>query len=357
MSLGAFGGYLYYRLDERRRAALRANIRQVLGPDAGDTAVERVVRRGFYRYGRYWAEAFRLENLSQQDIRDRFTIEGQDHIDAALARGRGAIFAVPHVGNWDAGAAWLVSQGYQLTTIAERLKPEVLFDRFVEYRRALGMEILPLDNGSESMRGVLRALRAGRLVALVCDRDLTGHGLPVEMFGALAAMPGGPASLALKTGAALLPSAVYQDRRAGHWVGAVRPAITVEPSGDPRADAQLLTQRLAKEFEGFIARHPEQWHVLSRYWRGIPVVADPSVTAELATAAGPGSEAAASRGGRADGRARGGDPAATPAVGGDLPAPAVGGEPPASAAGGDPPASAVGGDPAERSAPAGEATP
>jgi lauroyl/myristoyl acyltransferase len=351
MSLGAFGGYLYYRLDERRRAALRANLRQVLGPDASEATVERVVRRGFYRYGRYWAEAFRLENLSQQDIRDRFRLEGQDHIDAALARGRGAIFAVPHLGNWDAGAAWLVSQGYQLTTIAERLKPEVLFDRFLEYRRALGMEILPLDNGSESMRGVLRALRAGRLVALVCDRDLTGHGLPVEMFGALAAMPGGPASLALKTGAALLPSAVYHDRRAGHWVGFVRPEISVEPSGDGRADALLLTQRLAKEFEGLIARHPEQWHVLSRYWRGIPVVADPSVAAELATPAGPG-------------------PSAPPAVGGEPAATAdgdtatadgdpgtVSGEPEAPSAAGQPGRAEGERAPAERSAPAGEATP
>jgi lauroyl/myristoyl acyltransferase len=339
MSLGAFGGYLYYRLDERRRAALRANLRQVLGPDASEATVERVVRRGFYCYGRYWAEAFRLENLSQQDIRDRFTIVGQDHIDAALARGRGVIFAVPHVGNWDAGAAWLVSQGYQVTAIAERLKPEVLFDRFVEYRRALGMEILPLDNGSESMRGVLRALRAGRLVALVCDRDLTGHGLPVEMFGALAAMPGGPASLALKTGAALLPSVVYHDQRGGRWVGAVRPEITVEPSGDPRADAQLLTQRLAKEFEGFIARHPEQWHVLSRFWRGIPVVADPSVAAELAAAAGPASEAA---GGAVDG-----DPAGA----------AVDGEAAAASDVGVPGPAEAERAPAERSAPAGEATP
>jgi phosphatidylinositol dimannoside acyltransferase len=354
MGLGAFGGYLYYRLDERRRAALRVNMRQVLGPDASQATVERVARRGFYRYGRYWAEAFRLEDLSQEDIRDRFRIEGQENLDAATARGRGAIFAVPHIGNWDAGAAWLLTQGYQVTTIAERLKPEVLFDRFLEYRRALGMEILPLDNGSESMRGVLRALRAGRVVALVCDRDLTGHGLPVEMFGSLAAMPGGPASLAIKTGAALLPSAVLQDRRGGRWVGVIRPEITVEPSGDPRADAQLLTQRLAKEFEGFIARHPEQWHVLSRFWRGIPVDAEPSVAEEVDAAL-----------------RTAGAPAPSPAPGSSettpLPPPGVAGVDPAEAiverghetpTNGDSPGPAEAERaPAERSAPAGEATP
>lgn len=270
MSLGHFGGLLYYRLDRRRREALRGNLRQVMGRSASDAEVERVVRKGFRLYGRYWGEAFRLEDLSPDQIRRRWHIEGREHLDAALAEGRGAIFATPHVGNWDAGATWLVAEGYQLTTIVERLKPVELFDRFVAYRRALGMEILPLDNGSESMRGVLRALRAGRLVALVCDRDLTGHGLRVEMFGAPAALPGGPASLALKTGAALLPCAVLQDREAGHWTGLVRPPIRVELTGDQRVDTLAMTQALATEFEKLIADAPEQWHVLSRFWREGP---------------------------------------------------------------------------------------
>ena len=267
MWLGAVSGLLYYRFDEHRRAVLRDNLRQVLGPSAAPAELERVVRRGFARYGRYWGEAFWLENLTREDIRGRMRIEGREHLDAALGEGRGGILAVPHLGNWDAGAAWVVAEGYQLTTVVERLKPAELFDRFVSYRRALGMEILPLDNGSESMRGLLRALRAGRVVALVCDRDLTGHGLPVRMFGATAAMPGGPASLALKTGAPLLPAGVFQDRKGGRWVSVVRPPIRVDPSGDQRADVLALTQRLAEEFEQLISRAPEQWHMLGRYWR------------------------------------------------------------------------------------------
>jgi len=270
MSLGAVGGLVYYRADQRRRDALRANLRQVLGPEATDAEVERVVRKGFRLYGRYWGEAFRLENLTREDVRGRMRIEGREHLDAALGEGRGAILAVPHLGNWDAGAAWVVAEGYQLTTVVERLEPAELFDRFVAYRRALGMEILPLDNGSESMRGLLRALRAGRVVALVCDRDLTGHGLPVRMFGATAMMPGGPAALALKTGATLLPCGVFHDRKAGQWVSVVRPAIRVEPSGDQRADVLALTQRLAEEFEQLIRRAPEQWHMLGRFWREAP---------------------------------------------------------------------------------------
>lgn len=286
MSLGTVGGLLYYRLDERRREALRANLRQVLGPSASDAEVERVVRKGFRLYGRYWGEAFRLENLTREDVRGRMSIQGREHLDAALAEGRGTILAVPHLGNWDAGAAWVVAEGYPLTALVERLKPAELFDRFVAYRRALGMEILPLDNGSESMRGLLRALRAGRVVALVCDRDLTGHGLPVRMFGATAMMPGGPASLALKTGARLLPCGVFQDRKAGRWVSVVRPAINVEPSGDQRADLLALTQRLAEEFEQLILRAPEQWHMLSRYWREAPSREDALAAEEAALTLG-----------------------------------------------------------------------
>jgi phosphatidylinositol dimannoside acyltransferase len=283
-SLGTVFGLLYWRVDERRREALRANLRQVLGPSATPAEVERTVRRGFQSYARYWAEAFRLENLSQAEILRRTTIMGREHIDRALATGRGAIFATPHVGNWDAGAAWLVASGYRLTTVVERLEPAELFERFVEYRRALGMEILPLENGSESLRGLLRSLRQGRLVCLVCDRDLTGHGLPVRMFGATATMPGGPATLALKTGADLLPCSVYHDRRAGHWRAVVHPPVRYQPTGNQRTDTQALTQLLATEFEGLIASAPEQWHVLSRYWRGVTI--DPEVGVEPSTAAG-----------------------------------------------------------------------
>jgi lauroyl/myristoyl acyltransferase len=272
-ALGRLGGLVSYRLDRRRREALRDNLAQVLGPSVSRRALERAVRRGFASYGRYWVEAFRLEDLAPAEIRRRLRIEGREHIDQALAEGRGAIFASPHIGNWDAGGAWLAASGYPATAVVERLRPVELFERFAAYRRALGLELVPLEDGGETLRGVLRALRAGRLACLVCDRDLTGGGLEVRMFGAAATMPGGPASLALKTGAALLPCSVYHDRRPGHWRAVVHPPLAPEPSGDERKDVAALTQRLANEFEGLIAAAPEQWHVLSRYFRerGSPV--------------------------------------------------------------------------------------
>jgi phosphatidylinositol dimannoside acyltransferase len=265
--LGRAGGRAFYRLDAGRRQALRANLRHVLGQAVTPAELEAAVRRGFATYGRYWVEAFRLEDLPAAEIRRRLTLEGRGHLDAAVAAGRGTIFASPHLGNWDAGGAWLAASGYPATAVVERLRPAELYERFAAYRRALGLELLALDDGSETMRGVLRALRAGRVVGLVCDRDLTGGGLPVRLFGAATVMPGGPASLALRTGATLLPCAVYQDRRRGHWHAVIRPPLRPEPSGDSRADVQALTQRLADEFERLIARAPDQWHVLSHHWR------------------------------------------------------------------------------------------
>jgi lauroyl/myristoyl acyltransferase len=265
-ALGRAGGRVYLRLDRDRRGNLTANLAQVLGPGTGRRELQRTVRRGFTSYGRYWVEAFRLEDLSAADIRERLRIEGREHIDTALAGGRGAIFASPHIGNWDAGGAWLAAVGYPATAVVERLRPAELYERFAVYRRALGLELLPLDDGTETLRGVVRALRAGRLACLVCDRDLTGGGLEVRLFGARAVMPGGPASIALRTGAPLLPCSVYHDRRPGHWRAVVHPPLVPERSGDSRKDTLALTQRLAGEFEGLIAAAPEQWHVLSRYF-------------------------------------------------------------------------------------------
>jgi lauroyl/myristoyl acyltransferase len=264
--LGRAGGRAFHRLDRDRRLALTGNLAHVLGPAAGRRELERAVRRGFASYGRYWVEAFRLEDLSAAEIRRRLRIEGREHIDTALAAGRGAIFASPHIGNWDAGGAWLAASGYEATAVVERLRPAELYERFAVYRRALGLELLPLDDGSETLRGVIRALRAGRLACLVCDRDLTGGGLEVRLFGAPALMPGGPASIALRTGAPLLPCSVYHDRRPGHWRAVVHPPLEPEPTGDTRKDTIALTQRLAGEFERLIAAAPTQWHVLSPYF-------------------------------------------------------------------------------------------
>lgn len=266
-ALGRAGGAVWYRADRRRRDALRGNLQQVVGPDVGERELERLVRRAFAGYGRYWIEAFRLERLSAEQLLDRVTFVGREHLDAAVASGRGVVIATVHVGNWDAGGAWLGAAGYSALAVAEQLKPAALYERFKAYRERLGLKIIPLASGSQTMRGLLAALRRGEVVLLVADRDLTGHGVEVEFFGRRTTLPSGPATLALRTGAVLLPGIVYQDPRPGRWRPTIPGPVEIEPTGDLRADVETLTRKLATALESLIAATPQQWYVLSPIWR------------------------------------------------------------------------------------------
>lgn len=309
--LGRAGGALWYRSDKRRAAALRANLRQVLGSSATDAEVERLVRRAFAGYGRYWVEVFRLERLSAEQLRKRVTFPGRHHLDAAVASGRGAVVATLHVGNWDAGGAWLGAAGYQASAIVEQLKPRELYERFRTYREQLGLNIIPLTSGSEAMRGILTELRRGRVVLLVADRDLTGHGVEVEFFGRRTTLPSGPATLALRTGAVLLPGVVYQDRRFGHWRPTIPGPIEFQPTGDNRADVEALTRKLAAAMEQMIAAAPDQWYVLSPIWRDRPR-RTPSPETGTGTAPDTGADVEESDGGPSDGVRRDPEPERTP---------------------------------------------
>ncbi|MDO5712414.1 MAG: phosphatidylinositol mannoside acyltransferase, partial [Micrococcales bacterium] len=186
---------------------LRSNLARVLGVPAAEVPDE-LIRQSIRSYARYWREAFRLPGLDlaatgKQLDRD---IQGKEHIEAAVAAGRGAVLALPHSGNWDMAGVWLVSACGEFSTVAERLKPESLFQRFVDYRERLGFEVFPLSGGEEPPFPALRRrLESGGVVCLLGERDLTGRGVPVEFFGERTSMPAGPAKLAIETGAALLP--------------------------------------------------------------------------------------------------------------------------------------------------------
>ncbi|HZB50550.1 MAG TPA: phosphatidylinositol mannoside acyltransferase, partial [Mycobacteriales bacterium] len=198
-------------------ARLRSNLRRVLGPTAPAAELDALTRLGMRSYARYWQEAFRLPVIGRDRIRAGTDFRGADVLDAAIAAGRGVICALPHMGNWDAAAVWLVDHGARFTTVAERLRPESLYRRFLDYRESLGMEVLPLTGGDRPPSEVLtERLRAGGVVCLLGDRDLTKRGIDVEFFGDTARMPAGPALLAATTGAALLPVGLWFTPRG--WV-------------------------------------------------------------------------------------------------------------------------------------------
>ncbi|GAA4829614.1 phosphatidylinositol mannoside acyltransferase [Actinomycetospora corticicola] len=240
---------------------LRANYSRVR-PDLDDHALDELTRAGVRSYARYWREAFRLPAMNPKALADEVddAVVGREHLDAALAAGRGAIVPLTHSGNWDVVGTWAVQRYGGFATVAERLRPESLFQRFVAYRESLGFEILPMTGGEAPVRGLLRALRAGRIVCLVADRDLSHHGVGVDFFGHRAAMPPGPASLAAATGAPLLPLGCWFTDRG--WAFRINPPITV-PS---RAEVPAATQAVADVFAREIAEHPQDWHMLQRIW-------------------------------------------------------------------------------------------
>jgi lauroyl/myristoyl acyltransferase len=245
---------------------LRRNLRQVVGPSVPETELDELVRAGVRSYARYWMEAFRLPSQSKQDfLRDFELVEAEEFL-GVLAQGRGVILALPHTGNWDAAAAWVVSNGYKLVTVAERLKPEGLYERFVAYREKLGMEVIPLTGGQRPPLDVLaEKATQGYAVALLADRDLTKSGVEVEFFGGRTRMPPGPALLAIRTGAPLYAADLWFTETKA--MGRIR---RVEPVTEGPLDVRVkqTTQRLADAYAIGIAEHPQDWHMLQKLWLG-----------------------------------------------------------------------------------------
>jgi lauroyl/myristoyl acyltransferase len=261
---------IVWRRHGRSVLQLERNLRRVVGPDMPDAELRALVRGAMRSYGRYWLEFFRLPVLGSERILGRMLFTGEDLLVEALARGRGAVLALPHSGNWDQAGAWLVLRGHAFTTVAERLRPEALFDRFVAVREKVGMEVLPLTGGGRTTFAVLlQRLRAGKTLCLVADREFGDGGIEVSFFGETAAMPAGPASLALATGAALLPACLwYSDEggAGGSWCGWIRDEIKPPVDGDKRAKIAAMTQALADRFAEGIAEHPQDWHMLQPLW-------------------------------------------------------------------------------------------
>jgi len=248
------------------------NLRRVLASECvhgvePDTAlVRRLARRSFGQYARYWVDGSRLPSLSPEKVRAHFRLERAENdtnLREAWAQGRGIVMALPHVGSWEWGGAWLALEGMPMTAVMERLEPPELFEWFVGQRAGMGLTAVPMGEGSST--ALLKALRDHVLVGLVSDRDLVGNGVPVTFFGERTTLPGGAATLALRTGAPLVPVVVYSGP--GSWHTAeVLPALDTTRSGSLRDDVQRLTQELATIFEDLIRRRPEQWHMYQPNW-------------------------------------------------------------------------------------------
>lgn len=263
LGAGALVGDIVFRVRPDQRAMVVRNLRRVLGSGATAREVDRLAHLAYRAYARYWVEGAQLPAVAPAEIVRRLSVDGYEHLVAGMEAGRGVVLALPHLGSWELGGAYLAIKGYPMTAVAERIEPAELFDYFVAQRAAMGLTVVPL--GAESGGAVLRTLRQGGLVGLVCDRDLVGNGVEVELFGERTTMPAGPATLALRTGAALITAAVYSGPGRDHR-GVVDPPIDTTRTGSLRADVQRITQEIATRFERAIRRAPEQWHVFQPVW-------------------------------------------------------------------------------------------
>ncbi len=238
-------------------------------PTLSGMRLRRAVQEAFDSYARYWLESFRLPNLSGRTVERGFDVDGYEHIVDGLTLGNGVILVLPHLGGWEWAGRWIAEQGHQITVVVEKIEPPELFDWFVDLRSALGMNVVALGPGAGTT--VMRALRDNHVVCLLADRDLQGGGPEVEFFGERTTLPAGPATLSMRTGAPILPTAVYfTDRVDGHhaWV---RPPLAFERIGPRlRDDIGRVTQLLAEELEILIRREPSQWHMFQANWPSDP---------------------------------------------------------------------------------------
>ena len=240
---------------------------QLRGPE-----LTRAVYEAFQSYARYYVETFRLPSPSRRQIQNGIVVSGLKHLHGALDGGKGVILALPHLGGWEWAGRWVADQGIPITVVVESLEPPELFEWFADLRESLGMHVVPLGDGAGT--AVIKALKANTVVCLLSDRDITGGGVSVDFFGEHTRLPAGPAVLSLRTGAPLLPAAVYfTTRRDGHR-GLVRPPLPNDRQGSLREDAARLTQTLAHELEGLIRGAPTQWHLFQPNWPSDPGYGD-----------------------------------------------------------------------------------
>ncbi len=244
------GGAAWFWLSSAQRRAALDNYAAALGRTRTDPEVRRVARRAFQNYGRMLMDFLLMGGLSPEELLRRMSIDGRDNLDAGLARGRGVIMAVPHMGSWDMAGSYGGALGYRISAVAERF-PGSLNDAVVRTREKFGLNVITL--GRSAVRSITQALEANSIVALLCDLE-QGPGLGVRFFGRRATVPGGPAALAIKTGAALMPACQFAIAPGRHHVH-VDPALSISHQDTKEG----LMQHVVERFEAFIAEHPDQW--------------------------------------------------------------------------------------------------
>jgi lauroyl/myristoyl acyltransferase len=261
----ALGG-LWARAATGRRRVVTRNLARVTGEPQGSPRLKRIVIEAFRSYARYWLETFRLVREDREFFLERFRCINEAALDGVLARGKGVVVVVGHLGNWDAAGAWVGARGNTLVTVAEVLRPRRMFEFFADHRARLGMTIYPAERGVTDK--LVTEVEAGAVVAILGDRDLKGTGPEIEFFGEPTTLPAGAASIALRSGVPIIVAGVYNTRIPGTgrgWQAELSDPIELPAELGPDAVVDL-TRAVARKLEAFIRKGPEQWHVFQPFW-------------------------------------------------------------------------------------------
>jgi KDO2-lipid IV(A) lauroyltransferase len=239
---------------------LRSNLSRI-NPSQTSEQLDELTKKAVLSYMRYWRETFRSPDWSRERILSTVTVSNEDLLIDPIEAGTSVIVALPHAGNWDHAGSYFCLKGAELVTVAEVLKPRALFEKFLEYRQAIGMEVLPLD--SNAFPSLLKRAGQGKLIALVADRDLSRSGIDVSFFDGTARMPAGPALLALRTQTPLVTAFVSYTPEGIHIQ---LDAIEIPRHGDEESRVREVVQMCADNFALGIARSPHDWHMMQRIW-------------------------------------------------------------------------------------------
>ena len=251
------------KISKERRLLVGRHLSRVYGETIPEKELNKKITQTFETYARYWVDSARIPALSDFEIDSGFTVEGFEHLENGWATGIGPILALPHLGGWEWAGRWLICRPqYQVTVVVEEQDPPELFQFLMKYRQAFGMNVIPL--GPNAGKEVIQALKANHVVCLLCDRDIEGNGIEVDFFGEKTTVPAGPATLALRTGAQIVPVGVYQRERSHHAV--VCPPISTQRTGRLRDKITEITQEVVYVFEELIRAAPEQWHLMQPNW-------------------------------------------------------------------------------------------
>ena len=249
---------------KNKRVMVRRHMRRALGSTATKGVLRVATRRAFESYLRYWIESFRLPSQTTHELSDGIQVPDYRHVEEGLRKGKGVILALPHLGGWEWAGFWIAAvKKLPITVVVEPIEPPQLFEWFARFRRELGMTVVPL--GPAAGAEIAAALKRNEVVCLLSDRDISGGGIEVPFFGELTTLPGGPALMALRTGAPILPTAVYFAAGESH-IGVVRPPLDVSRVGSGREDVKRITENLAQELEVLISAEPSQWHLFQPNW-------------------------------------------------------------------------------------------